>query len=96
MEDCMHGTALATSTTPSDSMADTDLAARAASGDDAAFERIMRRHNRLLFRTARSILKSDAEAEDALQEAYLRAWLAELKVPGNIRLTIDVDPYSFL
>jgi len=36
----------------------------------------MRRHNRLLFRTARSILKSDAEAEDALQEAYLRAWRA--------------------
>jgi RNA polymerase sigma-70 factor (ECF subfamily) len=74
MEDSMHGTALATATTLSDSMADSDLAARAASGDDAAFERIMRRHNRLLFRTARSILKSDAEAEDALQEAYLRAW----------------------
>jgi RNA polymerase sigma-70 factor (ECF subfamily) len=36
----------------------------------------MRQHNRLLFRTARSILKSDAEAEDALQEAYLRAWRA--------------------
>lgn len=36
----------------------------------------MRRHNRQLFRTARSILKSDAEAEDALQEAYLRAWRA--------------------
>ena len=34
----------------------------------------MRRHNRLLFRTARSILKDDAETEDALQEAYLRAW----------------------
>ena len=34
----------------------------------------MRRYNRLLFRTARSILKSDAEAEDALQEAYLSAW----------------------
>ena len=34
----------------------------------------MRKNNRLLFRTARSILKSDAEAEDALQEAYLRAW----------------------
>lgn len=70
----MYGTALATATPLSDSMADTDLAARAASGDDGAFERIMRRHNRLLFRTARSILKSDAEAEDALQEAYLRAW----------------------
>jgi RNA polymerase sigma-70 factor (ECF subfamily) len=36
----------------------------------------MRRHNQLLFRTARSILKSDDETEDALQEAYLRAWRA--------------------
>ena len=51
-----------------------ELVSRAASGDETAFEAIMRRHNRLLFRTARSILKSDAEAEDALQEAYLRAW----------------------
>jgi len=53
-----------------------ELVARAAHGDEAAFEAIMRRHNRLLFRTARSILKSDSEAEDALQEAYLRAWRA--------------------
>ena len=53
---------------------DDELAERAANGDEAAFEAIMRRHNRLLFRTARSILKVDAEAEDALQEAYLRAW----------------------
>lgn len=53
-----------------------ELVSRAASGDEVAFEAIMRRHNRLLFRTARSILKSDAEAEDALQEAYLRAWAA--------------------
>ena len=53
---------------------DAELAARAAQGDDGAFEAIMRRHNRLLFRTGRSILKSDAETEDALQESYLRAW----------------------
>lgn len=55
---------------------DPELAVRAAHGDEAAFEAIMRRHNRLLFRTARGILKSDAEAEDALQEAYIRAWRA--------------------
>ena len=55
---------------------DAELAEHAANGDELAFERIMRNHNRLLFRTARSILKSDAEAEDALQEAYLSAWRA--------------------
>ena len=57
-------------------MSDVELAASAANGDDVAFECIMRRHNRLLFRTARSILKNDEETEDALQEAYLRAWRA--------------------
>ena len=55
---------------------DAELVVRAATGDEIAFEAIMRRYNRLLFRTARSILKSDVEAEDALQEAYLRAWRA--------------------
>lgn len=58
------------------SATDAELVERAANGDELAFERIMRKNNRLLFRTARSILKSDAEAEDALQEAYLRAWRA--------------------
>ena len=53
-----------------------ELVARAAAGDEAAFETIMRSHNQLLFRTARSILKSEAEAEDAVQDAFLRAWLA--------------------
>ena len=55
---------------------DTELAQRAAAGDTPAFEAIMRRHNQLLFRTARSILKSDVETEDVLQEAYLLAWRA--------------------
>ena len=57
-------------------MPEPELIARAAAGDARAFEAIMRRHNQLLFRTARSILRSDPEAEDALQEAYLRAWQA--------------------
>ena len=57
-----------------DDISDAYLAARAAGGDQSAFESIMRRHNRLLFRISRSILKSDADAEDALQDAYLSAW----------------------
>ena len=71
----MHTAALSAETNFSQAT-DADLAARALTGDELAFESIMRRHNRLLFRTARSILKNDAETEDALQEAYLRAWRA--------------------
>lgn len=43
-------------------------------GHEAAFEAIMRRHNGRLFRVARAILKDDAEAEDAVQDAYLDAY----------------------
>jgi RNA polymerase sigma-70 factor (ECF subfamily) len=56
-----------------------ELATRAARGDTLAFEVIMRRHNRMLYRAARSILKSEAEAEDAVQDAYVRAYQA---LPG--------------
>jgi RNA polymerase sigma-70 factor, ECF subfamily len=45
-------------------------------GQPGAYEQLMRRYNRLLFRAARSILRDDAEAEDAVQEAYLRAFKA--------------------
>jgi len=53
--------------------ADAALARRVAAGDRSAFVAMMRRYNQTLFRTARSILKDDAEAEDAVQEAWLRA-----------------------
>ncbi|HET7300269.1 MAG TPA: RNA polymerase sigma factor [Oleiagrimonas sp.] len=66
---------------------DGELARRAADGEEAAFAVIMRRHNQRLFRTARSILKSDAEAEDALQEAYLRAWQAMSKFRADAALS---------
>src|SRR5262245_10673928 len=66
---------------------DFDLARRAAVGDHAAFQAIMRRHNRMLFRTARSILRSDSDAEDALQEAYLQAYQAIDHFRGDARLS---------
>ena len=53
---------------------DRALVARVAAGDVAAFESLMRRYNRRLFRLARATLRDDAEAEDALQEAYLLAY----------------------
>ena len=53
---------------------DQDLARRMARGDTKALEELMRIYNRRLFRTARAILRDDGAAEDALQEAYLRAY----------------------
>lgn len=50
------------------------LAQRARAGDAAAFEAIMRRYNRLLFRSARGIVADDAQAQDVVQDAYLQAF----------------------
>ena len=71
----------------SENAPDNELALRAARGDHAAFESIMRRHNRLLFRAARSVLRSDADAEEALQEAYLSAWRALSGFRSDARLS---------
>ena len=64
-----------------------ELVARAAHGDSAAFEALMRRYNRMLFRTARAILRDDAEAEDALQEAYIQAYRALGTFRGEAELS---------
>src|SRR5512134_3294756 len=55
-------------------LTDTELIERTRSGDMRALEALMRVHNRTLYRTARAILRDDAEAEDAVQEAYLQAY----------------------
>lgn len=54
--------------------AEQDLIARAVGRDEAAIRTIVRQNNRRLFRVARAILKDDWEAEDAVQEAYVRAF----------------------
>ncbi|CAN7569161.1 RNA polymerase sigma factor [Trinickia sp. LjRoot230] len=53
---------------------DRTLAHLIAAGDRDAFARLMRCNNRRLFRLARASLRDDAEAEDALQEAYVAAF----------------------
>jgi RNA polymerase sigma-70 factor (ECF subfamily) len=51
------------------------------------FERLMRENNRRLYRTARAILRDDAEAEDAVQEAYLRAYRSMGDFRGEAKLS---------
>ena len=52
------------------------LVSLAQVGDREAFRVIMQRGNQRLFRTARGVVRDDAEAEDVLQEAYVRAFAA--------------------
>jgi RNA polymerase sigma-70 factor (ECF subfamily) len=53
---------------------DEALAARALGGDGAAFELLMRRHNRRVYRVVRTVLREPAEVEDAMQQAYVQAF----------------------
>ncbi|MEH2592686.1 RNA polymerase sigma-70 factor (ECF subfamily) [Bradyrhizobium sp. AZCC 1721] len=53
---------------------DAELVRRALARDEAAVRAIMQANNRRLYRLARGILRNDGEAEDVVQEAYVRAF----------------------
>lgn len=55
-------------------MTDEQIVTRVLAGETSVFELIMRRHNQRLYRTARAILRDDAQAEDVVQDAYVRAY----------------------
>ncbi|MEC3768724.1 RNA polymerase sigma factor [Cupriavidus sp. SS-3] len=66
---------------------DAELVASARAGAASAFEAIMRRNNRLLFRTARGVVADDAEAQDVVQETYLRAFTSLDSFRGEAALS---------
>src|SRR5688572_33228458 len=68
-------------------MTDTELVARTLAGDMRALKALMRMHHRTLYRTARAILRDDTEAEDAVQEACLRAFRALETFRGESKLS---------
>lgn len=53
---------------------DEQVVSRVLSGEIELFEILMRRYNQRLYRVARSILSDDGEAEDVMQDAYVRAY----------------------
>lgn len=53
---------------------DSDLVQRALARDACSFRTIMKKHNQRLYRIARSIIGNESEAEDIVQEAYVRAF----------------------
>ena len=60
---------------------------RIVAGDRSAFVLLMRRYNRRLYRLARATLRDDAEAEDALQDAYLSAYRCIGQFRGDAALS---------
>lgn len=65
---------------------DVHLATASQGGDREAFRLLMQRHNQQLFRVARSIVRDESEAEDVLQESYLRAYSALATFRGESTL----------
>jgi RNA polymerase sigma-70 factor, ECF subfamily len=53
---------------------DEQVVERVLAGETALYEIIMRRYNQRLYRIVRSILRDDSEAEDVMQDAYVRAY----------------------
>jgi RNA polymerase sigma-70 factor (ECF subfamily) len=66
---------------------DLAIARRIAAGDRAAFELLMRRYNGRLYRLARASLQDEAEAKDALQDAYLHAFRSMGQFRGDAALS---------
>jgi RNA polymerase sigma-70 factor, ECF subfamily len=64
----------AVAATELDRLDDRTLVERARNQDGAAVRLLMQRHNRRLYRVARSVLNDEAEAEDVVQETYVRAF----------------------
>jgi RNA polymerase sigma-70 factor, ECF subfamily len=76
---------------PSD---DAEIVRRALTRDDMAFRTIMERYNRRLYRIARSILRNDSEAEDVVQEAYVKAFTHLGGFRGDSSLATWLSPIT--
>jgi RNA polymerase sigma-70 factor, ECF subfamily len=61
-------------TSPSEIFDEAALVERARTGDESAFTELVNRYDRKVFRIARQITQSDEDAEDVLQEAFLKAY----------------------
>lgn len=71
-----------TSTLPDDEVVD-----RVRAGEIGLFEILMRRYNQRLYRVTRSILRDDREAEDVMQDAYVRAYAHLDQYRGEARFS---------
>src|SRR5687767_3923507 len=66
---------------------DSELLRFAREGDATAFDTLIRRHDRFLYRVARSILLDDFEAEDVVQETFIKAFKGLVDFRGEASLS---------
>ncbi len=68
-------------------LSDEEVVRKVLGGQRALFEILMRRYNRRLFRVTRSIVTNDLEAEDIIQDAYVRAYAHLNQFEGRARFS---------
>jgi RNA polymerase sigma-70 factor, ECF subfamily len=68
-------------------LSDEEVVERVLAGETELFEILMRRYNQRLYRVARAILVDDGEAEDVMQDAYVRAYTHLGQFAGRSRFS---------
>lgn len=68
-------------------LSDEDIVARVLSGEVPLFELLVRRHNQRLYRATKAILRDEGEAEDVMQEAYVRAFVKLDQFAGDAKFS---------
>jgi RNA polymerase sigma-70 factor (ECF subfamily) len=76
----------ATARSPGEVLTDGEVVRRVVAGERPLFEVLMRRYNQRTYRVVRSILRREADVEDAMQQAWLQAWrrLPQLDEPEAV------------
>jgi RNA polymerase sigma-70 factor (ECF subfamily) len=81
-----HGSAGSNTRQSTPAQEESSIVRHAAAGDPKAFEWIMRHYNQRLYRLARAMLNNNADAKDALQDAYLAAYRSLVHFRGDASL----------
>jgi RNA polymerase sigma-70 factor, ECF subfamily len=68
-------------------LGDEEVVRRVRAGETALYEVLMRRHNRAVYRVVRALLRDEAEVEDVMQQAYLRAFSRLDQFRGEARFS---------
>jgi RNA polymerase sigma-70 factor (ECF subfamily) len=76
-------------------ISDDDLVARVRTGETGLYEMLVRRYNQRLFRVIRSVVINESEAEDVLQEAWVRAFEHLDKFEGRASFSTWVTRIAF-